>query len=65
MNYDGISGDFHYILTQVTIHLYFANHKVTALLSLRLCERLYKNGVVEEDDGPWVALVFIPDKPHQ
>ena len=26
---------------------------------------LYKNGALEEDDGPWVALVVIDAKPHQ
>ena len=30
-----------------------------------LVKRLDENGVVEEDDGPWGALVVIAAKPHQ
>ena len=30
-----------------------------------LVERLYENDVVEEDDGPLVALVVLAAKPHQ
>ena len=30
-----------------------------------LVGRLDENGVVEEDDGPWVALVILATKPHQ
>ena len=30
-----------------------------------MVERLDENGVVEEDDGSWVALVFLAAKPRQ
>ena len=31
----------------------------------KLVERLIKNGVVEEYDGPWGELVVLATKPHQ
>ena len=31
----------------------------------KLVERLDKNGVVEEDDRPWGALLVLSEKPHQ
>ena len=34
-------------------------------LMQNLVERMDENGVVEEDDGPWGALVVIAAKPHQ
>ena len=34
-------------------------------MMLKLVERLYENGVVEEDDGKWGALVVLAAKPHQ
>ena len=30
-----------------------------------LVEWLYEHGVVEEDYGPWGALVVLAEKPHQ
>ena len=30
-----------------------------------LVGRLDENGIVEEDDGPWGALVVLAAKPHQ
>ena len=32
---------------------------------LNLVGKLDKNGVVEDDDGPWGALVVLVAKPHQ
>ena len=31
----------------------------------KLAESLDENGGVEEDDGPWVALVVLDENPHQ
>ena len=30
-----------------------------------MAERMDENGVVEEDYGPWGALVVLATKPHQ
>ena len=57
-------------MTQVAIHLYAVNHLGTdgpheSEVMRKLVESMDENGVVEEDDGPWVALVVISAKPHQ
>ena len=38
MDYNGLSGDFQSILTQVAIHLSALNHLGTVLTSIWLCE---------------------------
>ena len=64
-----ISRDVHSRLTQVTIHLSAVKYMGRLIMSLRLCESFLgimdENGVVEEDDGTWVALVVLASKPHQ
>ena len=34
-------------------------------MTLNLVERIDENGVVEEEDIPWGALVVLSAKPHQ
>ena len=65
MDSAGLSGYFHSILTQLTIHPSSVNHGPHESEAMqKLMERLDVNGVEKHDDRSWVALVVLSAKPH-
>ena len=63
-----LSGDSHSILTHVTTPYLLQNTQVWPSWVwgyTKAGKTAEKNGVVKEDNGPWIALVVLAAKPHQ